>query len=131
MTKFIMGTNLFGYVVCEAAYTSGEAWLEQVLEYLDQNRRTVTETIRRQAPGIGVAELEGTYLMWLDMRCFGLSGAELCRCPASECGVLVNNGVEYRAPDGFVRINIACSASILHAFLEKLVCFSQNHHREM
>ena len=127
MTKFIMGTNLFGYVLCEAAYTHGEAWLDAILAYLDRNRRAVTGTLRQKAPGIGVTELEGSYLMWLDMRCFGLGGKELCRLLAEECGVLVNDGTEYRAPEGFVRINIACCGQVISRFLDRLVQFYARH----
>src|SRR5690606_4756184 len=63
-----------GVVAAIAAYESGEPWLDQVLGYLDGNRRAVADLLAEHAPAIGYTPPEGTYLAWLDCRKLELSG---------------------------------------------------------
>ena len=60
--------NAFGLVALQAAYRHGEEWLDQLLAYLDENLRTLIESIDREIPQIKVVRPEGTYLVWLDCR---------------------------------------------------------------
>ena len=61
-----MAPNLFGLAAAEAAYTEGEEWLEQVIDYLGENLRYMEEYVSREIPQLSVIHPEGTYLIWLD-----------------------------------------------------------------
>ena len=69
-------------------------------------------------PEVRLAEVEGTYLLWLDMTAYGLSSQELvARIAAAGAGL--NSGAHYgEAYEGFVRMNIACPRQQLLAGLE-------------
>ena len=59
--------NLLGKVAGEAAYRSGEEWLDGLLEVVRANYAYVKEQLRSAFPEIGCSELEGTYLMWINL----------------------------------------------------------------
>ena len=64
--------NIFGTVALEAAYSKGEDWLDQLLEYLTGNIDLLNGFIQSNLPGIRMNPPEATYLAWLDMRDLGI-----------------------------------------------------------
>lgn len=122
MSKFMMGPGLFGYVICEAAYTYGENWLDEELKYLKGNNQYVEEFIKRYMPDVRVCELQGTFLMWIDFRKLGIGSQELCRELVTECGAALNRGDAFGAcGDGFMRLNIGCPRKRLEELMERLL----------
>lgn len=69
--------NLPGLVACEAAYKHGETWLNAVIEYIKNNADYMKAFLHERLPKVKMTELEGTYLVWLDFRAYGLSDLEL------------------------------------------------------
>lgn len=59
--------NTLGIVAMQAAYTGGEDWLNQVVEYLDGNFDFALDFIDTRIPQIKAYKPEGTYLAWLDV----------------------------------------------------------------
>ncbi|MDA3648311.1 aminotransferase class I/II-fold pyridoxal phosphate-dependent enzyme [Saccharopolyspora indica] len=68
----VLDSSTHGVLATTAAYTEGEPWLTEVLDYLDGNRRAVAELLAEHLPEVGYREPEGTYLAWLDFRALGL-----------------------------------------------------------
>lgn len=68
------GASTLGVIASIAAFTTGQAWLDGVLDYLDGNRRFLAEAVADQLPGVSYTMPEGTYLAWLDFRETGLDG---------------------------------------------------------
>ena len=58
--------NAFGYIAAEAAYREGRPWLEELLDHIYRNYLYFRDVMEQHGPDIGVAPLEGTYLLWLD-----------------------------------------------------------------
>ena len=56
-----------GMVAHRAAYTEGDAWLDQLRTYLDGNLSFVEDYIKRNIPLIPFVKSQGTYLAWLDV----------------------------------------------------------------
>jgi len=103
-----------------AAWTEGQPWLDVVLDYLQENRRMLAETLARELPGIGFAPPEATYLAWLDCRDLDLPG-DPYDFFLEEARVAFNRGSEFGAPgEGFVRLNFATSKAILSEILERM-----------
>ena len=74
--------------------------------------------MEKELPKVKVAKPEGTFLLWFDMREYGLSSDELIKRIA-DAGAGLNNGHHYgESYDGFVRMNIACPKSQLVAGLD-------------
>lgn len=113
--------NALGIVATQAAYESGEAWLDALINYLDENRSVCETFCCENLPGLQVSRLEGTYLLWLDCRRLGLSDRELEHFLVSEARLFVVNGCMFgEEGSGFIRINIACPRHLLVKGLERL-----------
>jgi cystathionine beta-lyase len=114
-------SNLFGVLATEVAYTHGEDWLEQVLEYLQDNLDFLTNYIERNIPKIRVVQPEGTYLVWLDCRALGMTDVELKKFMLKQAKVWLNGGPVFGSKEtGFQRINIGCPRSILEEALKRI-----------
>lgn len=117
----MFGANCFGLVATQAAYNEGEEWLQQVIEYIENNLKYLNRYIASNLPEIKVIQPEGTYLVWLDCHELGLAGEELEDFIIEEAGVYVEGGYQF-GPGGseFIRINIACPKSILEEGLSRI-----------
>ena len=114
--------NLQGLVACEAAYKYGDEWLDAVLKVIRSNAEYVDAYLKEKLPKVKMTELEGTYLVWLDFREYGLSDIELNRMIIHKAGLWLDRGSLFgKAGEGYQRINIACPRSILTEALDKLV----------
>lgn len=114
--------NLPGLVACEAAYKYGDEWLDAVLKVIRSNAEYVDAYLKEKLPKVKMTELEGTYLVWLDFREYGLSDIELNRMIIHKAGLWLDRGSLFgKAGEGYQRINIACPRSILTEALDKLV----------
>lgn len=112
--------SLSGVVTHVAAFRHGDAWLDQLLLELDENRRLVRRLLAEQAPTISVAQPESTYLMWLDCRHSGL-GEDPARHFLDRARVALNSGPTFGPGGrGHARLNIATSPAILTEIIERI-----------
>lgn len=113
--------NVFAVAAVEAAYTGGEAWLEELLIYLQANYHFLKSFIEEHLPQIKVIEPEGTYLVWLDCRGLGLDDQQLDASIREKAGLLLESGPIFgNDGSGFQRINIACPRQVLVEALQRL-----------
>ena len=113
--------NVFGVAALKAAYNHGEAWLDQLREYLWDNARTVYCYLEDNLPEVVASPLEGTYLMWLDFRAFTDSSEKLANYLENVAGVKLSTGTIYGpVAEGWERLNIACPRKVLLEGLERL-----------
>ena len=118
----VCDVNPFGVEALMAAYNESEDWIDQLCLYLHGNYVALKEFIEANMPQLTVTKLEGTYLVWLDIRPLGISSDELTEKILQEGHVLVNSGTMYgqEAGEGFIRINIACSRQQMMAALKRI-----------
>jgi cystathionine beta-lyase len=103
-----------------AAWTEGQPWLDEVLDYLLENRDLVLGFLARELPGIRVLPPEATYLAWLDCRELGLP-SDPFEFFLKRARVAFNRGRDFGTPgEGFVRMNFATSQTILREILERM-----------
>ena len=115
------GLNIFAYRACTAAYTQCGPWLDELLPVIAKNARLVEEFLARRLPAARVFPLEGTYLLWVDFRCLGLSNDEREAFMKEEAGLYLDEGVLFGDEgSGFERFNLACPAATLQRALERL-----------
>ncbi len=113
--------NAFSNVAMEAAYVHGEAWLDEVLKYLERNVKLVRKYLKF-TPDIQLIEPEGTFLLWLDFRDLDMSSEHLMRFLRNDAKWFVTGGHVFGAEGiGFSRVNIACTHAKLEAALNQLV----------
>jgi len=60
------GASNPGVVANIAAFRRGEAWLDEVIGYLDDSRRLLDGLLRQHLPGVRYRPPDGTYLAWLN-----------------------------------------------------------------
>ncbi|GAB6170984.1 pyridoxal phosphate-dependent aminotransferase [Paradesulfitobacterium aromaticivorans] len=113
--------NIFGIVATEAAYNDGEEWLEQLLVYLNGNLDFLTDFISKKLPKVKVIKPEGTYLVWLDFREYGLDGKALENLMLRKAKLALDEGYIFgTGGEGFERINIACPRAVLAEGLTRI-----------
>ena len=116
-----LSLNLFGIVACETAYEYGEQWLNQLMDYLYENKEIVKKYIREKIPGLKIIEPEGTYLLWIDCRELGMNGTELKSFMLTRAKIQFNEGFTFgKNGEGFERMNIACPRDILKQALKRI-----------
>jgi cystathionine beta-lyase len=112
---------IFNNVAMQAAYTDGEGWLNQVIDYLKGNIDELRSTLATNMPQIKLIEPDGTFLVWIDFRELGLDARQLEKFFTSDAHMAVNPGHWFgREGAGFARINIACPRSVLQTALGQL-----------
>ncbi len=113
--------NILGYRACEAAYRFCGEWLNECLKVIDGNRKIITDFMSREFPQVKVFDLEGTYLLWLDMNGLGISYKELERVNHEEARLFFDEGYVFGSQgEGFERWNIACPERYIHEALERM-----------
>ena len=114
--------GLPGLVACEAAYRHGDEWLEGVLAYIKANAEFTRAYLQEHLPRVKMSKLEGTYLVWLDFRDYGLTDKELDEKILNQAGLWLDSGAVFgKCGEGFQRINIACPRKTLQQALDRLI----------
>jgi len=118
----ICDINPFGVEALMAAYNESGWWIDQLCAYLKDNYEALKTYMADHLPEVRVTTLEGTYLVWLDIRSLGITSDEATEQLLKEGKVLVNSGTMYgeRAGEGFIRVNIACPRQQLMLALESM-----------
>ena len=117
-SRYLFCPNTLGLEAAKTACTLGDDWVDAEQDFLTENARIVKDYLEENLPDVKLAEPQGTYLLWMDMRKYGLSSEELVRRIA-EAGAGLNNGAHYGEHyDGFVRMNVACPRRQLIGGLE-------------
>jgi cystathionine beta-lyase len=118
----ISGGTIFGDVALEAAYTHGDEWLSQLLEYLDGNFEYVTDYLKKYVPRIKARKPEGTYLMWLDCSEMNMTSSQIQDFLVSQAGLALNPGRIFgEEGELFVRLNAATQRAILEKAMDNLL----------
>ena len=115
----VCDVNPFGPLAAIAAYDESEAWLDELNDYLYRNYQTLRAFFAEHLPQLPVAELEGTYLVWVDISATGLTADALTERLLHEGRVQVNSSTMYGC-EGFIRINIACPQSQMMEGLRRI-----------
>lgn len=106
----VCDVNPFGVVAAMAAYNESEDWLNELNAYIHDNYVALCDFFAKEMPQLKITKLEGTYLVWCDIRALGISSDEFTNRLLNEAKVMVSSGTIYgkRDGEGFIRINIAC-----------------------
>lgn len=124
----VCDVNPFGVLATIAAYNEGEEWLRQLIDYLQGNYLYMKVFCEKNLPEFPIAQLEGTYLVWMDCRKLSMSSEDLEHALKEEAGLWLNAGTMYgEEGEGFMRWNIACPQTLLKEGLEKFCKFVHNH----
>lgn len=118
----VCDVNPFGVIALQAAYNEGEDWINQLNVYLWENYQALKAFFKDNLPQLEVINLEGTYLVWVNVRATGMTGNELTDKLLKEGKVFVNRGTMYGETTGedYIRINIAMPRSLMLEGLKRM-----------
>lgn len=113
--------NGFGMAVTEAAWRTGEAWLDALIPYLTRNRDLFDTRIEAAAPGARSMRLDGTYLAWVDFAETGLAPEDVAARVATRARIFASPGSQF-GPGGetWLRFNFATPRPILDDAMTRL-----------
>ena len=113
--------NALGLFAAQAAYEKGLPWLKELRAYLEANYQKTKAFLQGHLPKVTLIEPEGTYLLWLDFRAYGLSAKELDDIIVHEANLWLDSGHIFgKDGEGFERLNIACPWATLEKGLQQL-----------
>ncbi len=113
--------NAFGMLATEAAWRTGESWLEALLPYLTGNRDLLNARIERAAPGARSMQLDATYLGWVDFSGTGLTPADVAARVKDRARIFASPGEQFGpGGDSWLRFNFATPRPILNEALDRL-----------
>jgi len=124
----VAGGNIFAFVGAEAAFSEGEEWLRQLLEYLQGNVEALRSLFARRLPKLQVIYPEASFLVWMDFSAYGIEHDTLSQLWIDEAHVALNDGVTFggTAYKCCFRMNIGCpraqmleAASCIATVIEK------------
>lgn len=103
------------------AYESGEEWLEELTDYLDNNFKITEEFLKENLPKSKFRISEATYLAWVDLSEYFNPDENLSDFFANKAGVLLEGGNMFvQNGDSFIRLNLAMPKSIIMEGLDRI-----------
>ena len=121
MADELFEPNSFAGTAAIAAFTKGEEWLDELLDYLSENRKTVDKFIREELPRVKLVTGEATYLLWLDVSGLGGDVSHFGEYLRENTGLWLSPGFIFgEQGNNFLRMNIACPRSVLEEGLSRL-----------
>jgi cystathionine beta-lyase len=108
MAALGVSPNSFGLFMATAAYSpEGAAWVDELITYLDGNRRLFDEAVNA-IPGLQSMPLQATYLAWVDFEGTGMTREEFTKRVEQGAGIAANHGPTFGSGgDSYLRFNIA------------------------
>lgn len=120
-TDEVAEPNVFAVGAAVAAFEKGEDWLEELREYLYENKRLVRGFLQENLPGVRAVPSNATYLLWLDCGAVTEDAGKLCRFLRQDSGLYLTEGEEYGGCGRqFIRMNTACPRERLMDGLNRL-----------
>jgi cystathionine beta-lyase len=109
MNAMGISPNSFGMHMATAAYSpAGAAWVDELMRYLDGNRRVFDDGIAA-IPGLRSTPLQATYLAWVDFSATGMAPAEFIDRVQNVARIATNHGASFGSGgESYLRFNIAC-----------------------
>lgn len=113
--------NSFGMIATEAAWRTGDAWLDALLPYLAGSRDAFDVRIEAAAPGARSMRLAATYLAWVDFSGTGLPAEGVTSRVKNRARIFASPGSQF-GPGGesWLRFNFATPRPILDEALGRL-----------
>ncbi len=120
-TDEVAEPNVFAAHAAVAAFNHGGQWVDEVREYLFENRRRVESFVDENIPALHVVRGDATYLLWIDVSSLGINSKELAAKIRKETGLYLSAGTAYGdCGKDFLRMNVACSKATLEDGLARL-----------
>ena len=121
MASGLASYNLFGMLATEAAWRTGDSWLDALLPVLQSNRDLFDKRIEAAAPGARSMKLDATYLAWVDFSKTKLGAADVASRVAKRARIFASPGDQFGpGGDTWLRFNFATPRPLLEEALARM-----------
>ncbi|WP_127058814.1 MalY/PatB family protein [Veillonella ratti] len=118
--------NILAMEAVQAAYTYGDEWLDSLLNVIRDNLAYLKARLQKEAPEIVVTDLEGTYLVMLDLRKY-IGTENVSDFIVNKCRLAVDYGEQFGDNyKGFIRLNLATDPNLVKQAVDNLVAAIHN-----
>ena len=112
--------SILGMLATQVAYEKGSEWLENVKEIIEDNFNYLKTELNKHIPEITITNLEGTYLVFLDLRKI-IPIDKVKEFIQDKCNLAIDFGEWFGASfKGFIRINLATDPEIVKKAVENI-----------
>lgn len=113
--------NILGMLATQVAYEKGSEWLENVKEIIEDNFNYLKTELNKHIPEITITNLEGTYLVFLDLRKI-IPIDKVKEFIQDKCNLAIDFGEWFGASfKGFIRVNLATDPEIVEKAVENII----------
>ena len=113
--------NMLGMTAAEAAYNHGVDWLEGLREVVKSNERYAVEQFAEHAPKLIVTPLEGTYLLWIDLRAH-IQPDSVKEFVQDTCKLAIDYGEWFgENSKGFIRLNLGTKPHYIKQAVDTII----------
>ena len=113
--------NILGMLATQVAYEKGSEWLENVKEIIEDNFNYLKTELNKHIPEITITNLEGTYLVFLDLRKI-IPIDKVKEFIQDKCNLAIDFGEWFGASfKGFIRVNLATDPEIVKKAVESII----------
>lgn len=113
--------NMFAYASTVAAYRQGEEWLEQLLQYVQNNIDFTEHFLQTELPTISMIRPQASFLIFLNCKKLNLEQPELEKLFLNKARLALNSGTTFgQGGEGFMRLNVGCPLDTLQEALYRL-----------
>ena len=113
--------NAFSMSANIAAFSECDAWVDEMREYVFENKRIACDYINSNIKGMKAAFSEATYLLWIDISGITEDSVDFCEKLRRTTGLYLCDGAEYGEQGrSFVRMNLATQRSRVLDGLDRL-----------
>lgn len=105
-----------------AAYEEGEEWLDELLAYLDEDMDMTARMLKEKLPLAEVYVPDGTYVLWVDLSAYGMSGGEIQYRLNHKANICVQSGTAHDPENGdqFLRICVTSPKQVMADAVERM-----------
>ena len=114
--------NIFTIAATIGAYNGGQEWLDQVRDYLDGTIDWVLDFVKEKMPRVKIRRPEGTYVLWMDVRGYGLTPDEVQDRILKKAGVVLERGemFDQELGAGFQRICVPTQRAVIQECFRRM-----------
>ncbi len=123
--------NCFVCNAAAAAFNYGDLWVDELNQYLSNNKQVVSSFIKNNLPHLCLINCEATYLLWIDISYYSSNCAEFCKQLRQHTGLYVSSGDIYGSTaNQYIRMNIATSLKNVNDGLSRLKLYINKLEKE-
>ena len=108
-------------VLAETAYNKCEYWVDEVMEYVEQNFDFLVDYLNKHLPKVKYKKPEGTFLAWINFGAY-VDYEKLFELLITKYDLLIENGHVFGESGArYFRMTVACPQSMLEEGLNRIV----------